>query len=66
MTLKQIREQKSLTQSQLAKLVGVHQTYISRIERKKRKPRIDIAIEIAKALGVTVEELFGTDDKHED
>ncbi len=38
--LREIREDKSLTQSQLAKLIGSDQTFISKIENSER--RIDL------------------------
>jgi putative transcriptional regulator len=48
-----------MTQGQLAELVGCRQGLISLYERDERHPTIYIAIRLARALGTTVEALFG-------
>lgn len=56
--LKRKREQLNLTQRQLAKIIGVSQSYINMIEignRKIGKNKID---DFAKALGVTKEKII--------
>lgn len=56
--LKRKREQLNLTQRQLAKIIGVSQSYINLIElgnRKIGKNKID---DFAKALGVTKEKII--------
>lgn len=45
-------------QKELARRTGIAQGLISHYENDKRMPGIHNAIKIAKALGVTVEELF--------
>jgi transcriptional regulator with XRE-family HTH domain len=58
--LKQRREEKHLTQAQLAHQVGVSQTYIAKLESgDKKNPTLDLLKNIAKALGVPVTELLG-------
>lgn len=53
------REEKGLSQNQLAKLAGVPQSVISDIESGKTKaPRINTLISIANALETTVSELI--------
>jgi putative transcriptional regulator len=47
-----------LRQIDLARIVGVFQSEISEIECGKRKPSIYIAKKIAKALGVSLDDLF--------
>lgn len=53
MTLKQARERKALTQAQLARLAGVEQQTISRIETgQTREPSHRVVLCVSKALGV--------------
>lgn len=51
--IRQIREEKGVTQESLAELAEVDRTYIYRIETGKRTPSIDIIFRIADALKVT-------------
>ena len=46
-----------MSQEELAHLAGVHQTYLSGVERGKRNPSIQVLDRIAKALGVDIEDL---------
>lgn len=48
----------NLTQEKLAKISHVGQTTISNIETERYTPRVDTAIDLAKALQCTVEDLF--------
>jgi len=56
--VKKIRLSKKLSQGKLAKILGVHPTYISGIERGLRNPSLITLEKIAKALNVKVEELI--------
>jgi transcriptional regulator with XRE-family HTH domain len=57
--LKRIREQRGLSQRQLAKAAGVHSTAVSRLENGARSnPQASTITHIARALGVSVEELI--------
>lgn len=56
--LKTVRERLGLTQAQIAEKAQITVMSYSRYETGKRDPRIQTAIRIAHALGVTVEELF--------
>ncbi len=57
--MKEIREERKLTQIRLAKMCGVQQATISDIERGRIKsPSVDIAQRIANALCVNIEDLF--------
>jgi len=47
-----------LTQVQLALAAGCSQSIISRVESGIATPRADVAIRIARALGLSVEQLF--------
>ena len=60
--LKTLREQKNLTQEQLAEMCGVRRTTISMIEVGTNKPSIDLALKLAKTLDCTVEQLVGESD----
>lgn len=56
--LKATREQSGKTQAQVAREVGVAERVYQSYEYNKIRPRVDVAIRIAKALGTTVEALF--------
>ncbi|ALY08094.1 conjugal transfer protein [Bacillus phage vB_BhaS-171] len=56
--LKQIRLSKNLTQQQLADMVKVEVSYISKIETGKRKPSIALLEQIANALDVPIRDFF--------
>ena len=53
-----LRRKKNLTQEQLADIVDLHRTYIGFIEQGKRNPSISNIQKIAKALQVSLRELF--------
>jgi transcriptional regulator with XRE-family HTH domain len=56
--LSTIRKRKGITQEKLADLIEVHRTYIGFIEQGKRNPSISNVYKIAKALKVSLKELF--------
>jgi len=56
--IRQIREEKGLSQEQLAKLSGVSSSHIGYIENGEREPTITILCRLAKALGVDEKELY--------
>lgn len=57
--LKKIREEKGMTQVELANLTGLGQTTISNLEHlEHRKVSADTVVKIAKALNVPVEQLM--------
>jgi len=49
--IRAIRLHKNLSQEKLAEMANLDRTYISMIERGKRKPTLDVAKSIADALG---------------
>ena len=59
--LKYLREQKKLSQNKLGKMVGVNQTTIARWEDDNRVPTINNAIDVSKALNVSLPDLLGKD-----
>lgn len=55
--VKRLREDKGLTQADLAKLVGVAQSTIAQYEIGIKIPTIVIGVSLARRLGTTCEEL---------
>ena len=56
--VREIRLEKKLSQGKLAKILGVHPTYISGIERGLRNPSLITLEKVAKALDVKIDELI--------
>ena len=56
--VKKIRLKKNMSQGDVSKILGVHRTYISGIERGLRNPSLLTIEKIAKALGVSLEKLI--------
>ena len=62
--LKQLRAQRGLSQSDLAKQVGVHYNHIGRYERGQSKPSAETLSKLAEALGVSADFLMeGSSDE---
>ncbi len=51
------REQRQRTQRQLAKEAGVSNKYLSRVEQGKADPSLSVALRLAQALGISLDEL---------
>jgi putative transcriptional regulator len=60
--MKELREKQHLTQEQLAQKVGVRRETILFLEKGKYNPSLQLAHNIAKVLGVTIEDVFIFDD----
>ncbi len=58
-TLRKIRLEKQLSQTELAELLSIDRSVISKWENGTRSPTIDQAKQIADALGISVSELIG-------
>ena len=56
--LREVRLKKKLSQGDLARILGVHRSYISGLERGRRNPSLVTVHKVAKALGVSVNELL--------
>ena len=56
--LQELRWKKNWSQLQLARISGVAQSQISRIENKEEIPNVLVALKLAKALRVKVEDIF--------
>jgi len=56
--LREIRLKKKLSQGDVARILAVHRTYISGLERGVRNPSLLIIQKIAKALNISRKELL--------
>ncbi|MFC3886249.1 helix-turn-helix transcriptional regulator [Bacillus songklensis] len=56
--IKEYREKNSFSQGKLAELCKVSRQTINAIENNKYDPSLQLAFDIAKHLGITMEELF--------
>jgi len=63
LVLKQVRNENSLSQEQLASLSNLDRTYISLIERGKRNPSLETIFAIALALELMPSELVTKTEK---
>ena len=62
--LKKIRADKGISQGDLAKMIDVHATHISRYERNLTSPTIEVAKKIADALEVSTDALiYGSNEQ---
>lgn len=60
-TIKSLREKRKLTQKELAEQINVSDKTISKWETEKGLPDVSVIEELAKALGVSITELFTGD-----
>ena len=56
--IRELRLQRGLSQEKLAELATLHRTYIGAIERGERNVSLKNIYKIAKALDVTLEDIF--------
>lgn len=64
--IKELRARDSLTQAQLAQLVGVRRETIVFLEKGKYNPSLKLAYSIAKLFKLTIEEVFILDQVDEE
>lgn len=57
--VRRLRTEKGYSQEQFSFRVGLHQTYVSSVERGERNVTIGTADRIARALETTLSDLFG-------
>lgn len=62
-SLKIKRMERGLKQADLADLVNVRRETIGRLEQGQYRPSLRLAMDLAKALDTTVEDLFSFDDE---
>jgi transcriptional regulator with XRE-family HTH domain len=60
-----LRHQAKMTQDEASQKSGVPLSTLRQWEQGKRLPRIDHAMQLARALGVTLDELTGMDEPPE-
>jgi transcriptional regulator with XRE-family HTH domain len=56
--LRRLRQQKGMTRYRLAKLAGISQEGVSKLERPGSDPKLSTLYRVAGALGITVRELL--------
>jgi len=61
--IKKIREQRGMTQQQIADLIAMHRSNYSKVESGQREPSIDALNKIAKHFGITLDELVNLKGK---
>jgi transcriptional regulator with XRE-family HTH domain len=59
--VRRLRKDRGLSQEKLAFDAGIHRTYLGSIERGERNPTLKNITRIARALGVSLAELFAYD-----
>ena len=56
--MKRIRKAKQMTQGDICRKLGVDRSYISNVESGNKTPTLSTITKLAKALGVSVDELL--------
>ena len=56
--LQKLRRSSGLSQEQLAEKVGVRRETIMRLEKAQYNPSLKLAVDISRAVGVPIEEIF--------
>ena len=60
--IRELRIEKSLTQAQLAQLLGVNQTAVGKYEREELEPNIETLIKLSHIFEVSVDYIIGNTD----
>ena len=61
--LKRIRKDMNITQEEMAKHIGISQSYIADIERNRKNISLAVILKIAKGLKISVNKLINDDIK---
>lgn len=64
--LKEIRLAQNMAQNVLAEQVGITRMTLSRYEKSEFLPSVDIALRLARILGVTVQDIWIEDEEAEE
>jgi transcriptional regulator with XRE-family HTH domain len=64
--VRRLRQERGYSQEEFSFRVGLHQTYISSVERGERNVTIQTADRIARALGTKLSDLFGELERESD
>ena len=62
--VRELRRARGMSQENLSFAAGVHRTYLGSIERGERNPTLKNIALIAKAIGVSLAQLFAYDNRH--
>ena len=62
LTIKGLREEKAISQSQLAELLGVKQNTISNYENNSARPSYEVLVKLADIFDVSTDYLLGRED----
>ncbi len=60
--IREIREERGLSQEKLSKISGVSSSHIGYLENGEREPTISVLCKLAKALNVDIKDLFKYED----
>ena len=63
--LHELRKERNMQQSELAKLVGVQRETIGNLENGRYNPSLKLAMDIAKVFDTTAEDIFTFEDDDE-
>lgn len=63
--LHELRKERNMQQTELAKLVGVRRETIGNLENGRYNPSLKLAMDIAKVFDTTVEDIFTFEDDDE-
>ena len=58
--LRRVRQERSLTQEELADLAGINRNYVGMIEREENAATVDVLEALAKALSIEAADLLAT------
>ncbi len=61
-TLKELREERGLTQREVAEALGIHSVTYLHYEKGQREPPLSLLADMAKFYGETVDYLLGLED----
>jgi len=61
--LRTLREQRGITQQQLADELGFSQVYLANLELGKKKPNVELLLKLSVLFGVSVDEMIKDDMK---
>ncbi len=60
--IREVRKEKGISQTKIAKKIGMEQTQYSRYERGENEIKVNVLIEICKALNVSSDYILGLSD----
>jgi transcriptional regulator with XRE-family HTH domain len=64
--VRELRVARRMSQEELADRAGMHRTYLGGIERGERNPSLKNITAVARALGVSLSELFSFNNQERD